>query len=422
MLLNLGCGGDRKEGFVNVDIAGGDVVRDLRHGIYPHVATQNSVDFIYTSHFLEHIFDSEAAFLLKDCHTVLKPGGRVRICVPDFKKLIEAYMKGDREFFSLLPGDPQSLISYLEYCAYQYSGKENDHKALYDFDKVRKLLSEAGFVGVKECQFDPELDVDSEDRRRYSVYVEGNKKNEYPTFMGKKNVLFALTVHNRLPELRLQETLIRNEFGKTVGIHVFCNCPAADASMYQDLLEDGFHWTENTGHSQGALDHPNMVVEVAWAFDYVVLMAAKTLWTDYSLISRVIEDMASSGKQVAVFNDEGRGHFNDTSNYAFFCDFMVFTSDLYRKVFPVYLGEVDKPEGFPETAITNKVLELVGGKGNVFYVPCKPGNAVDNFVFTEVYGTNNSAISTRNLDLKLTQLSDKNSRYKKIYDKLLRSS
>lgn len=420
MRLNLGCGGDHKEGFVNVDIAGGDVVTDLRNGIYPHVAAQDSVDYIYTSHFLEHIFDAEAVNLVKDCHTVLKPGGTMRICVPDFRKLVDAYLRNDAEFFSFLPtGNPDALISYLEYCAYQYSGKENDHKALYDFSKTRKMLNDIGFVNIKECQFDPTVDVNTEDRRRYSLYVEGKKKKQpraQHSFVGKKNVLFALTVHDRLPELRLQETLIRNEFGKTVDIHVFANCPEEQTSMYRDLLEDEFHWVKNTGHAQGSIDHPNMVVDVANDFDYVVLMAAKTLWTDYSLIGRVIDDMIACGKQIAVFNDDGHGHFKDSGNYAFFCDFMVFTSEFYRKVFPVQLD----PASFPEVVITNKVLKLLD-KSKVMYIPCKaPDNAVNEFFFSEVYGTQHDAISTRELGRKIDHLTTKNDRYRKIYDRLLR--
>lgn len=419
MRLNLGCGGDRKAGFLNVDIAGGDLVCDLRHGIFPYVAKENSVDYIYTSHFLEHIFDSEATKIIKDSAIVLKPGGTLRICVPDFRKLADAYLKKDSSFFSMLPvGNSDFLLSYLEYCAYQYSGTNNDHKALYDFDKLKKMLIDAGFVNIHECEFDPKIDVDTEDRRRYSVYVEAQKRAYYPTFMGGKNVLFALTVYDRLPELRLQETLIRNEFGKTVGIHVFCNCPEESVSLYKDLLEDGFHWVTNRGHAQGSIDHPNMVVDVADAFDYVVLMAAKTLWTDYSLIQRVIDDMVSTGKQIAVFNDDGAGHFKDHGNYAFFCDFMVFTSSFYRQVFPV----THDPASFPEVVITKKVMSLLGDdKGKVLYIPCQaPENAVSEFIFKDVYGTTNDAISTRELHRKIEHLTQKNERYRKIYDRLLR--
>lgn len=416
MRLNLGCGGDIKPGWVNVDIAGGDVRHDLRQGIYPHVASQDSVDYIYTSHFLEHIFDDEALHLLKDCYTVLKPGAVIRICLPDFGKLIKAYVENDTEFFSLLPGDKDSPVSYMEFCAYQYSGQNNDHKALYDLKKIRKMLVAAGFVGVCEKQFDASVDLPNEDRRRYSLYVEARKNKPYPRFMDGSKVLFALTVHDRLPELRLQELLIRNEYGKTVGLHVFCNCEQSEIPKYKNLLEDGFHWVQNTGHAQGSLDHPNMVVDFVDEYDFVVLLAAKTIWTDYALISRVIEDMKKSNKRVAVFNDEGRGHFNDANSYGFYCDFMVFTSELYKKVFPV----VYDPTGFPEIIITRKTLELVGGKDGVFYIPCSPGDAVSNFVFRDIYNSNVDAVSIRDLMTKIIKVGERNPFYRELFEKMAR--
>jgi predicted SAM-dependent methyltransferase len=42
-----------------------------------------SFDFIYSEHFLEHLFFDEAVALLQECDRLLKPGGVVRVCVPD---------------------------------------------------------------------------------------------------------------------------------------------------------------------------------------------------------------------------------------------------------------------------------------------------------------------------------------------------
>ena len=45
----------------------------------------NSVDFIFTSHFLEHLYLSNAKNLLSECFRVLKIGGVIRISVPDLE-------------------------------------------------------------------------------------------------------------------------------------------------------------------------------------------------------------------------------------------------------------------------------------------------------------------------------------------------
>jgi len=42
----------------------------------------SSVNYIYTSHMLEHLFQDEAIFFLGECFRVLKSGGKLRICLP----------------------------------------------------------------------------------------------------------------------------------------------------------------------------------------------------------------------------------------------------------------------------------------------------------------------------------------------------
>jgi SAM-dependent methyltransferase len=49
-------------------------------------------DFIYTSHFIEHITLDAAKRLLEECHRVLKPNGVLRIVTPDFEKICEEYL------------------------------------------------------------------------------------------------------------------------------------------------------------------------------------------------------------------------------------------------------------------------------------------------------------------------------------------
>ena len=53
---------------------------DLRRGIpYP----DSSFDVVYNSHFLEHLRRRDAGEFLTECNRVLRPGGVIRIAVPD---------------------------------------------------------------------------------------------------------------------------------------------------------------------------------------------------------------------------------------------------------------------------------------------------------------------------------------------------
>jgi SAM-dependent methyltransferase len=80
--LNLGCGTDIREGWVNLDIAalpGVDVVHDIN--ILPLPFSDGSFDEILCNDILEHV---DLAPVLKECHRILSPGGRMRIEVPHY--------------------------------------------------------------------------------------------------------------------------------------------------------------------------------------------------------------------------------------------------------------------------------------------------------------------------------------------------
>lgn len=80
--LNIGCGNDIREGFVNLDISqlpGVDVVCDIDKNLLPF--EDNSFEYIICIDILEHV---EYIRVLKEIHRILKPGGVVEIRVPHF--------------------------------------------------------------------------------------------------------------------------------------------------------------------------------------------------------------------------------------------------------------------------------------------------------------------------------------------------
>jgi SAM-dependent methyltransferase len=81
MKLNLGCGQDIRQGYVNLDIIkrdGVDVVHDLNS--FPYPFADDSFDEIYTSHVLEHVDD--VMRVLEELHRILAIGGTLIVKVP----------------------------------------------------------------------------------------------------------------------------------------------------------------------------------------------------------------------------------------------------------------------------------------------------------------------------------------------------
>jgi SAM-dependent methyltransferase len=82
--LNVGCGNQRKPGWIGIDkvqTPAVDIVRDLARGL---PFEDSSVDEIYCDNVLEHIGPPEDfVFVLNEFYRVLKPGGLATIIVPD---------------------------------------------------------------------------------------------------------------------------------------------------------------------------------------------------------------------------------------------------------------------------------------------------------------------------------------------------
>ena len=103
-MLNLGCGTRYHRDWVNLNFTstGPEVIA---HDLYRGIPFNTELfDVVYHSHLIEHFPKSFAPILLKECHRVLKPGGTLRIALPDLEQiarfyiyLIEKAMQGDAD-------------------------------------------------------------------------------------------------------------------------------------------------------------------------------------------------------------------------------------------------------------------------------------------------------------------------------------
>lgn len=92
--LNVGCGTDYREGFINIDgsttLPKVDKVIDISTDSLVNHFPEKSVDYILANDIVEHHFHWEAVKLMTDFFMLLKPGGLCEIRVPDCLHIMEA--------------------------------------------------------------------------------------------------------------------------------------------------------------------------------------------------------------------------------------------------------------------------------------------------------------------------------------------
>ena len=140
--LHLGCGHRYLEGFIHIDMD------DLPHIDYPKTDLSNlsmfddcSVDLIYTCGSFEYYDREEAVEVLKEWKRVLKPGGVLRISVPDFDAVVQVYNR----YHDL---DGIGILGPL-YGKWKIQGKKYIyHKTVYDEKSLTFLLTSSGYCDI----------------------------------------------------------------------------------------------------------------------------------------------------------------------------------------------------------------------------------------------------------------------------------
>lgn len=203
--VNVGCGSAPTPGWINLDNSPSLLIPDwaiehlrrlrvisppqaavarmrTRSGVRRASALRlpfgpESVDAIYSSHMLEHLSRSEAKRFLLEAKRVLRPGGRLRIVVPDLRRFVESYVTH---------GDADSFLADLRMAQDERGLKEivggfRGHRWMYDAQSLERTLSSIGFEEV--CRVSPGETglpdpgaLDLREREEESIYLEAVRR------------------------------------------------------------------------------------------------------------------------------------------------------------------------------------------------------------------------------------------------------
>jgi len=174
--LHWGCGGSTPEGWINSDVRefpGVDLVCDIHEGL---PLESGSIDYAVSIHALQEVAWLDLVVVLGELRRVLKPGGVLRLCLPDLDKGIAAYQRGDRDYFLVGDEDAESLAAKFITQMLWYGHS----RLLFTHDFIAEALQKAGFVRAERCDFRqtkspwPEI-VELDNRENESLFVEAVK-------------------------------------------------------------------------------------------------------------------------------------------------------------------------------------------------------------------------------------------------------
>lgn len=134
--------------------AAGAKARLLKHDCRkPLPVASGTVDHILCSHFLEHVYPTEADAILRDFLRALKDGGTLHVIVPDLKDQVMQYLRHAEQGLSTAADEfiKETLLARestgtLKYRLLEFSGGFGlQHRWMYDHSSMESKLKHAGF-------------------------------------------------------------------------------------------------------------------------------------------------------------------------------------------------------------------------------------------------------------------------------------
>ena len=212
--LNLGCGSVRPIGWINTDsslnaniqkipIIGKRVAKmfnpieyNSSNFIYMNLNKKwkfdnNSVDIVYASHLFEHLSLNSADLFLSESYRVLKPGGVIRIVVPDLykicKKYIEEYdsVENTTEFImwaiNMHREGQYGNPNFMKKLILEWQGYPHQHKFMYDERSLIKKMKTFGYIELVSLEYGSSnlineiKEVEGTKESYLSIYIEATK-------------------------------------------------------------------------------------------------------------------------------------------------------------------------------------------------------------------------------------------------------
>jgi len=254
MKLNLGCGGDYKEGYINVDAFDKTVADKIMYA-YDLKFDDNTFNEIILYQLIEHLGIVGSIHCLSECFRVLKPGKKIIIETPDIKKSFEIYLKNGRE-------GRKNILPWI----YGVDIPGMVHRFCYPDDLIDEILLQIGYKKIKKeyieiDPYEPILKITCEKPVEYELYqkmstfrkkllenkiieidnqIESLEKHDLVNFLTEKTKVFLKPENlDELKEILIYST-VRSPIITKIFLEVMKSTeffPKNFCKKYSDLLD-----------------------------------------------------------------------------------------------------------------------------------------------------------------------------------------
>jgi len=154
--LHIGCGWNLLPDWLNTDYlprCRGVLYLDVRRPFY---FLDETFDYIFSEHLIEHISYHNGLDMLTECHRILKKGGKVRISTPDLAFLVNLYCDNKSAL-------QREYITWSNSTFLKDAPKDNEvfsinnfmrdwgHTFIYDEKTLKTAMTSTGFTNITKC-------------------------------------------------------------------------------------------------------------------------------------------------------------------------------------------------------------------------------------------------------------------------------
>lgn len=155
--LHIGCQVNPIPGWLNVDLEPLDRSIVIMDATKPFCLGNDTFDYVFTEHMIEHIRFEEADYMLSECFRVLKKGGKIRISTPNLVFLMDLYSNPESEIHSRYIAFSNRFIPNKDIAGFPSVIVNNffrdwGHQFIHDRQTLDFLLVKNGFRNVVFCE------------------------------------------------------------------------------------------------------------------------------------------------------------------------------------------------------------------------------------------------------------------------------